>query len=96
MIANTGSAGVYVAQFNATAVKGAGASQEFTMQGYINENANTHMIVDREFTSQDSGSISFGGLITVADGDEIFLTITNNDGTNDMTLEHATFFIFEI
>lgn len=96
LVGNTGSAGTYAVWFSATAVKGAGASQEFTIQGYINENASTEMLVDREFSSTDAGSVSFVGVITVADADEIFLTITNNEGTNDITLEHANFILLEI
>ena len=96
LVANTGSAGTYFVNFTSTVVKGAGGSSEFKIQGYINGIPSTEMIVEQELSGTDTKVMPFTGIITIADADEVFLTIMNNDTTDNITPRHANLVLLGI
>jgi hypothetical protein len=94
LIADVGSAGDYMILFSATTSM-AGTNTHMTGKIYINEVAQTaeFLIFERFHSNNDTGVVSMTGHIEIADGDEVFLTIQNQDDATDATIKHGSFCI---
>lgn len=91
LIADAGSAGDYEIVFSATTTM-AGTNVHMTGKVYVNEIAQTasFLIFERFHSNNDTGVVSMNGNVTIADGDEVFVTIQNQDDATNATLKHAS------
>ncbi|MFA6201512.1 MAG: hypothetical protein WC679_14020, partial [Bacteroidales bacterium] len=86
--ANTGSAGTYRLSFNITGFS-AGANKLFKVEANKNLTALDNIAVSNKFTSAtDYTPLPGGGLVTIADGDVIWLSIMNQTDATDFTVRH--------
>lgn len=89
LIAGTGSAGQYLVSFHiSTHVD---AADTVKLQLYINSTACIKCIGQRRFANNDQGNITGGSIVTIAEGNKIYLTVTNTTGTNDLTNQYGNF-----
>ena len=87
---DVGSAGTYMVSVSASVFKAAGSSALTTMRVFQNGSAlsSTGLIISNQIPGTDIGPIAAQGIVTLADGDTIALTI-ESDNTNDLTIKHA-------
>jgi len=86
--ANTGSAGTYRLSFNLTGFS-AGANKTFKVEANKNLTSLDNIASSRKFTSStDYSQMSGNGLITLADGDIVWLSIMNQTDATDFTVRH--------
>ncbi len=87
LLAPTGSAADYRVMFSSSATS-AGANKTFTIEVMSLISPHDDAIVERKFSSTDIGSMSTGGLLTIADGDRIWVSITGLTDATNLTLKH--------
>ena len=87
LLAPTGSASDYRIMFSSSATS-AGANKTFTIEVMNLISTHDDAIVERKFSSTDIGSMSTGGLITIADADRIWVAITGITDATNLTLKH--------
>lgn len=95
--ANTGSAGTYRLSFNITA-DGAAAGETYKIEANRGVTALDNIASERNFAAgADYGQVTAGGLVTVADGDVIWLSLKQTSAGNDnITIRHANMNIVRI
>jgi hypothetical protein len=84
LVAGTGTAGEYSLSWDMSSNEGGGAGSTFTFVAYINGTAQPSPTVQRKFANNDVGAYGGCGILTVADGDWIYLT-ASSDGVNTIT-----------
>ena len=86
LIAGTGAAGKYAVSFHTCTT--VAAADTLTLQVYINTTACTKCIGQRKMPNNDQGNLVGHSILTIADGDEVYLVITST-GTTDITSQYG-------
>lgn len=95
LLVPTGGAGSYLISVSSSATP-AGTNKTFLIQLCINTAAQVDVKVERKFGAADIGSMSMVGLVTLADADRVWVSVTGlTDGT-DVTLKHANLLLHRI
>lgn len=90
LIAGTGSAGAYHLSYWISATS-ATNNETFDFQLYKEASAIVGTKVRRKFgTAADFGSMSGGGIVSIADGDKISLVLSNEDSASNITVRNFT------
>jgi len=92
---DVGADGIYEVSWNMSADEGGAAGSIFQFEIYINGSVQTKVGAERKFSNNDVGSMTGGGIITIAASDVVWFSL-ESDGTNDLTIERANFCLFEI
>ena len=97
LTANTGSAGTYRLSFNITA-DSAAAGETYKMEANKNVTALDNIASERNFsTGADYGQLTASGLVTLADGDVVWLSFKQSSpGTDSLTIRHANINLIRI
>lgn len=87
LLAGSGAAGVYAASFT---IDGTAAATGKVWKFELNINLlSQDNVVSERYTSGTLTSVSASGLITIADGDKVWLSGKNATDTGDYTIKHA-------
>lgn len=95
LIAGIGAAGVYKVSWHLSSAEGGGAGSSFIWKIYLNDTAQPKSISSRKFSNNDVGAMSGGEIMTIADGDWVFLT-AESSGTNTITNSYGTVIIMRL
>lgn len=87
LLVPTGGAGDYRAMFTASAVS-ASANKTYLLELGILATLQNDVLIERRFSSGDIGALGFGGLITLADADRVWICITGITDATNLTLKH--------
>ena len=95
LLVPTGGAGTYMASMTSSSTSG-GANKTFLIQLCIGKVAQTDVKVERKFSAADIGSVGMNGLITLADANRVWLSVTGLPDTTDITFKHANLSLHRI
>lgn len=94
--ANSGSAGVYKLSWNTTCFP-AGANDNFKVEPNLNTTDLDNMAASCRLTvAADRRLLAGGGIVTISDGDYIWMTTRNEDAPDDITFRHFNVSIVRI
>ena len=97
LIAGVGSSGVYYLSYWISAILPVGNNETFDFQLDKNATLIVGTKVRRKFgTAGDFGSMSGGGVVSVADGDKISLALSNEDSAADITIRNFTLVLIRL
>jgi len=85
---STGSAGVYKLSLTLTCFS-ASANQTFKFELNKNTTSLDNVAVSRRFSNTDYGSLATAGLVSLAEGDRIWVSTKNQTSNTDITIRHA-------
>ena len=88
LIAGSNVAGMYAMSWNISQAEGGAAGSYITVQIYVNTTADAKGIARRSYANNDQRSVSGQSLITIADGDKIYI-MAQSTGTNDVTNQYG-------
>jgi len=88
LIAGSGTAGIYKLSWNLSVSEAGGAGSNVLYEIYNNSTPHPQCIVKRKYANNDVCSTAGSCIITIADGDVIFLT-ANSSGTNNITCQYG-------
>lgn len=89
LTAGTDAIGKYFLSLSSS-VSSASANQTFEWHIYINATRQDEGAIRRKFSSTDIGNISSSGILTIADGDRVWVAISNFTSTANLTHLHAS------
>lgn len=84
----SGSAGVYKLSMHNTSWS-ALANQTFKFEMNINTTELDNVAVSRKYSTTDYGSLSSSGIVTLAEGDRVWMSCMNQTSSSDITIRHA-------
>lgn len=85
---STGSDGIYFISFSLTSFA-AVANKVFKFELNKNTTKLDNTAVSRSYSSTDYGSTAGGGLVSLVEGDRVWLSVLNNTDATDITIRHA-------
>jgi hypothetical protein len=92
---STGFGGVYAVHFNASAAS-AVASKEYLFEVFKNGSAQSELAAEKNYASTNEEHVSIQGVLSVAAGDRIFLTVQNLTDTTNITVKYANLTLYQI
>jgi hypothetical protein len=93
---NTGSAGVYQISFSVSAEAANGATT-FKFEANQNITDLDNIVSEKDFkTTGKSETLSSGGIVTLADGDYIWLSVANLTDATDLSFRHCNLVITKV
>ena len=97
LMLDPGTDGVYKLEFHGFGMPDAGTNQDYEFEVFANTTPIENLEAKRRFAnSSDIGTFGGGGIVTLADGDRIAITIIPLTGTQDFTLEHLNIALHRI
>jgi len=88
LTASAGSAGEYAMSWNMSTAEGGAAGSHVTIRIYINTTADIKGVARRKYANNDQGCTSGNSMITIADGDKVYIT-AESSGVNDITNQYG-------
>jgi len=86
--AGTGAAGKYVMGYSVSVTEAGGAGSDWIIGLYKNSTACPKCVSKRKLANNDYGSISSHSIMTIAEGDRVYLTASST-GTNTLTVQYG-------
>ena len=95
--ASPGTGGLYKIEFHSYGKPDAGTNQDYEFEFFINETAQENVEAARRFSnSSDVGTFGGGGIVTVADGDKLWMGVQSTTGTQNFTFTHMNVVVHPI
>jgi len=89
LLVSADGAGEYHFTYTASVIKGAGATASVTFEPYVNSTVCSEAIIQRQIPGTDQGVVAGQSFETLAVGDRIFLTVTNETNTNTLQFKYG-------
>jgi len=86
--AGTGTAGKYATSYSISGTEAGGGGSDWISQLYVNSTGCPKCIGKRKMVTNDYGNLIGHSIMTIADGDRIYLTVKST-GTNNLTVQYG-------
>jgi hypothetical protein len=87
--ASAGSAGLYILNWSVTFASAHASANRYTFKTYINSTAVDQAAAESTSAAAEFRSVSASAIVTITDGDRIYLAVQNITDTDNLECEHA-------